>query len=245
MWKQPNWTKIIIVRNLRCSWLANWLTSSRILTVVPELEGWTLVTENCACLYNPTPLLSNSHWCLISVKSSLLKWIPQQNVEACVSCLFSPSYMYFLPWPPYLCVFLLQCLWTTFALAGVSRSSEVNNPGFEHVNESHRTRVEVDRYKAGGHSLLGWDETSVLLVRRSLFGLLHQPRMIDDERGTVDGMRIGGGHGRTRRKPIPLSLCPPQISHDLTWNRTWGAAVESWRLTSWAMIRSGGHKQVH
>jgi hypothetical protein len=39
----------------------------------------------------------------------------------------------------------------------------------------------------------------------------------------------------TRRKPAPVSLCPPQIPHDLTWGRTWAAAVGSRGLTAWAM----------
>jgi hypothetical protein len=34
-----------------------------------------------------------------------------------------------------------------------------------------------------------------------------------------------------------LPLCPPQIPHDLTWNRTRTAVVGSWRLTAWAMAR--------
>jgi hypothetical protein len=46
---------------------------------------------------------------------------------------------------------------------------------------------------------------------------LYQPRMIDDERGAVGGMRIGGANRRTQRKPVPVPLCPPQIPHDLTW----------------------------
>jgi hypothetical protein len=55
------------------------------------------------------------------------------------------------------------------------------------------------------------------LVRRPLFGLLYQPRMIDDgdECGAVGGMRIGRGNESTRRKPAPVPLCPPQIPHDL------------------------------
>jgi hypothetical protein len=43
-------------------------------------------------------------------------------------------------------------------------------------------------------------------------GLLYQPRMIDDgDYGAVGGMRIGRGNRSTRRKPAPVSLCPPQI----------------------------------
>jgi hypothetical protein len=46
----------------------------------------------------------------------------------------------------------------------------------------------------------------VHLVRRPLFGLLYQPRMIDDgDCGAIDGMRIGRGNRSTRRKPDPGS----------------------------------------
>jgi hypothetical protein len=47
-------------------------------------------------------------------------------------------------------------------------------------------------------------------------GLLYQPWMRDDECETVRGMRIGGGNRSTLREPAPISLCPPQIPHDLT-----------------------------
>jgi hypothetical protein len=66
------------------------------------------------------------------------------------------------------------------------------------------------------------------LVRRPLISSLYQTRMIDDvECGAVGGMRIGRGNRRTRRKPAPVPLCPAQIPHDLTWARTWAAAVGS------------------
>jgi hypothetical protein len=68
-------------------------------------------------------------------------------------------------------------------------------------------------------------------------GLLHQPRMIDDDYGAVGGMRIGKGNRSTRRKPAPVPFCPPQIPHDLTWDRTRAAAVGNQRLTAWAMAR--------
>jgi hypothetical protein len=45
-------------------------------------------------------------------------------------------------------------------------------------------------------------------------------------------MRIGRGNRRTRRKPAPAPLCPPQIPHDLTWDRTRAAAVGNLRLTA-------------
>jgi hypothetical protein len=63
--------------------------------------------------------------------------------------------------------------------------------------------------------------------------LLYQPRMIDDDDyGAVGGMRIGGGNRSTQRKPAPVPLCPPQIPHHLTWDRTRAAAVGSQRLTA-------------
>jgi hypothetical protein len=55
-------------------------------------------------------------------------------------------------------------------------------------------------------------------------GLLYQPRMIDDDYGAFGGMRIGRGNRSARRKPAPVPLCPPQIPHDLTWDRTRAAA---------------------
>jgi hypothetical protein len=63
-------------------------------------------------------------------------------------------------------------------------------------------------------------------------GLLYQPRMIDDEYGSVGGMRIDRENRSTRRKPTPVPLCPPQIPHDLPWDRTRAAAVGSQRLTA-------------
>jgi hypothetical protein len=38
-------------------------------------------------------------------------------------------------------------------------------------------------------------------------------------------------------KPVPLSLCPPQIPHGLTWDRTQASVVSGRRLTTWAMTR--------
>jgi hypothetical protein len=64
-------------------------------------------------------------------------------------------------------------------------------------------------------------------------GLLYQLQMTDDDDdcGAIGGMKIGRGNRNTRRKPAPVSLCPPQILHDLTWARTRAAAVERRRLT--------------
>jgi hypothetical protein len=84
-------------------------------------------------------------------------------------------------------------------------------------------------------SFLGWSEIWDHLVRRPLFDLLRQPRMVDDKCGEVSGMRIHRGNRSTRRKPT--AVCPPQIPHNLTWARTRAAAVESRRLTAWATAR--------
>jgi hypothetical protein len=77
------------------------------------------------------------------------------------------------------------------------------------------------------------------LVRRPPTDLLYQPRMIDDDQcEAVGGMRIGRGNRSTLRKPGPVPLRPPQISHDLTWARTRVATVGSRRLTARAIIRA-------
>jgi hypothetical protein len=77
-----------------------------------------------------------------------------------------------------------------------------------------------------------WSET-VHSVRRPLFGLLYQPRMVDEnDCGAVGGMRIARGNRSTRRKPARMPLCPPQIPHDVTWARTRAASVGSRQLTA-------------
>jgi hypothetical protein len=75
-----------------------------------------------------------------------------------------------------------------------------------------------------------WDW--VHLICRPIFDLLYQPRMIDDECGAVGGMRIGRGNRSTRRKSSPVPLYPPQIPHDMTWDRTRADAVGYRRLTA-------------
>jgi hypothetical protein len=64
-------------------------------------------------------------------------------------------------------------------------------------------------------------------------GLLYQPPMIDDgDFGAVGGKKISRGNRSTRRKPAPVPLCPPQISHDQTRARAWAAVMGSQRLTA-------------
>jgi hypothetical protein len=90
-------------------------------------------------------------------------------------------------------------------------------------------------------SFLGLEWDWVRLVRRQLFGLLYQPRMVDDKCGAVCGMRIGKGNRSIRKtKPALVELCRPQNPHDLTLARTRGGAVGSRRLTAWAMVGPSG-----
>jgi hypothetical protein len=82
---------------------------------------------------------------------------------------------------------------------------------------------------------VGWG--CVHWVRRPITGPLYQTRMIDDERGAVGGVRIGGGNRSTRRKATTVPFCPSHIPHDLTWAATRAAVVGSRRLTAWATAR--------
>jgi hypothetical protein len=85
--------------------------------------------------------------------------------------------------------------------------------------------------------LLGSNGTSSTITEATT-GLLHQLWMIgDDECEAVSGM-IGRGNGSTRRKLAQVSLCPPQIPHNV--NRAWtrAAAVGSRRLTAWATAQT-------
>jgi hypothetical protein len=81
---------------------------------------------------------------------------------------------------------------------------------------------------------LAWGETWVLGKSATNWPIVPD---LDDECGAAGGMRIGRGNLSTRRKPVPVPLCPPQIPHDLTWARTRAAAVGNRQLTTWAMAR--------
>jgi hypothetical protein len=52
----------------------------------------------------------------------------------------------------------------------------------------------------------------------------------DDECGVIGGI-FGRGNRNTRRKPVPVPFCPPQIPYDQTRARTLAAAVGSQRLS--------------
>jgi hypothetical protein len=49
--------------------------------------------------------------------------------------------------------------------------------------------------------------------------------------------KLTGVNRQLGEKPFPVPLCPPQIPHGLTWDRTRASAVEGRRLTAWAMAR--------
>jgi hypothetical protein len=41
------------------------------------------------------------------------------------------------------------------------------------------------------------------------------------------GLKTSRGIQSTLKKPAPVPLCPPQIPHDLAWDRTRAAALEA------------------
>jgi hypothetical protein len=68
-----------------------------------------------------------------------------------------------------------------------------------------------------------WGDWVHLIRRQLLLSLLYQHRIMTiDERG---------------KDRSPLSFCSPQIPHDLTGDLTRATAVESRRLTAWAMAQ--------
>jgi hypothetical protein len=50
-------------------------------------------------------------------------------------------------------------------------------------------------------------------------------------------MKLTGENRQLGEKSVPVPLCPPQISHGLTRDRTRASAVRGRRLTAWAMAR--------
>jgi hypothetical protein len=50
-------------------------------------------------------------------------------------------------------------------------------------------------------------------------------------------MKLTGDNRNTREKTCLSALCPPQIPHGLTWNRTRASEVGGLRLTACAMAR--------
>jgi hypothetical protein len=74
----------------------------------------------------------------------------------------------------------------------------------------------------------GWSQLGPLGTAATNRPLVPAPG--DYDNGEIGGM-IGKGNRSTRRKPAPVPLCPPQISHAAR-TRTQAAAVGSQRLTA-------------
>jgi hypothetical protein len=82
------------------------------------------------------------------------------------------------------------------------------------------------RIKPSRASIFSWGG-----VLRPLFGVFYLPWMMADECRALSGI-FGKGNWCARRKPAPVSLCPPQIP--MTWPQTQATAVWSRQLTTWA-----------
>jgi hypothetical protein len=83
-------------------------------------------------------------------------------------------------------------------------------------------------WRWGGSSTQAWTPTYVSILRI--------PQMIWVWRPTMEWY----WQGKTEElgeKPVPVPLCPPQIPHGLTRERTRASAVRGRRLTTWAMAR--------
>lgn len=73
-------------------------------------------------------------------------------------------------------------------------------------------------------SFLRWSVTESIITEAST-GLLHQPRITDDDEcGAISGI-LGRGIRSTRRKFATVPLFPPQIPYGLAQARTRAAAV--------------------
>jgi hypothetical protein len=81
---------------------------------------------------------------------------------------------------------------------------------------------------------LGWDYVSEL---RPPTGLLFIPQIIYEYGepwwNDIDSEKPN----KFGEKPVPVPLCPPQISHGLTREQTRASAVKGQRLTVWATAR--------
>jgi len=56
---------------------------------------------------------------------------------------------------------------------------------------------------------------------------------------SIGWMILTGENRNTRRKPIPLPLCPAQILHGLVWEWIQASMVIGQQLTTWAMVWTG------
>jgi hypothetical protein len=89
-------------------------------------------------------------------------------------------------------------------------------------------------YPSSGFLLVSWAGATLSPFCKSatIWPIVPAP---DDDECAADGGMIGRGNWSTQRKPAPVSLCLPQIPHDLTQTQTYTATVGSQQLTAWAM----------
>jgi hypothetical protein len=73
-------------------------------------------------------------------------------------------------------------------------------------------------------NFFGWCETE---STRYIGHYLAYLPALDDKDEAIGGMRIGRGNQISWRKPAPVPLCPPQIPHDLTQDRTWATEARN------------------
>jgi hypothetical protein len=101
----------------------------------------------------------------------------------------------------------------------------------EYMYENYMKRKPLPTLQPEGRFLILSGVRLSPLGTAATAGLLHQPQMIDDgDCVAIGGMKICGGNRSTRRKPAPVPLCPPQITHDLTRSQTraaWAVARPS------------------
>jgi hypothetical protein len=108
----------------------------------------------------------------------------------------------------------------------------------EHRRTSEPRRDQVRRGQRNIHNVEPYNFYVISMIKSILFLVCYltilsvlrlysiDGRMIN-EYGAIGRMRIGGENQSTRRKPAPVSLCPPQIPHDMTWDQTWAITVGS------------------
>jgi hypothetical protein len=79
-----------------------------------------------------------------------------------------------------------------------------------------------------GFPPVGWVQTESTWCSDGLI----IPALECGECGAVVGMRIERETRNIRINPVPVPLHPPQIAHDLTWDRIRAASVGSRQLTA-------------
>jgi hypothetical protein len=88
------------------------------------------------------------------------------------------------------------------------------------------------------HVIVLWSEVVMAMNVAALS--LSLPLFSDGPRSRCYGHTEWNWQGKTEalgKKPVPVPLCPPQIPHGLTRDRTRASEVRGQRLTTWAVAR--------